>query len=187
LCYARAGTYRFSNVLAKHVWNLEQVMDDVDDWQARMIDELGAKKHDGGWVRIHDAGDFFADWYLEAWCRVAVARPTVTCYAYTKEVSMVRRAQAAGLVPTNLHLLFSLGGREDHLIDLDAERHADVFADVDSLIAAGYADQSADDRLAVLGPERVGIPSNNLKHLRKRQGARSFGELQRDHDARAAR
>jgi hypothetical protein len=184
LCYARSGTYRFSNVKAAHVRNLQYVLDDPAGWEAEMVAELGKPRHCNGWVRIHDAGDFFAAWYLEAWCRIAVARPDVSFYAYTKEVTMTREARAAGLVPPNFAILFSLGGKEDRLIDLDTERHADVFADMDALIDAGYADQSGDDRLAVLGPQRVGIPANNIRHLKKRQGSRSFGELQAEQDAR---
>jgi hypothetical protein len=80
--------------------------------------------------------------------------------------------------------VFSLGGKEDHLIDLNNDRHADVFPDLESLVAAGYSDQSDDDRLAVIGPKRVGIPSNNLKHLRRKQGRMSFGQLQRTIDER---
>jgi len=184
LCYARAGTYNFSNVKAAHVRNLTYVLDRPDEWEAEMIAELGKPRHRDGWVRIHDAGDFFDDWYLAAWCRIAGAHPDVSFYAYTKEVSMVRRAEQAGIVPDNLSIVFSLGGKEDHLIDLGAERHADVFTDVDALIEAGYHDQSEDDRLSVVGPQRVGIPANNIRHLRKRQGSRSFGELQREQDAR---
>jgi hypothetical protein len=183
LCYARAGTYRFSNVLAAHTRNLERTIRDLAGWEADMVAEV-QRYHRGGWVRIHDSGDFYSDEYLRAWCRVAAVCPDTTFYAYTKEVTMTRAVTAEGLVPDNLRLLFSLGGQEDYLLDRDQERHADVFPDVDTLEAAGYADQSDDDRLAVVGPAKVGIPANNLRHLLKRQGGKSFGELQRLLDAK---
>lgn len=186
LCYARSGTYNFRNVKAAHTRHLQYVMDDPAGWEAEMCAEVARPKHDGGWVRIHDAGDFYTVDYLEAWCRIAEATPGVTFYAYTKEVSMVRDVTARGLVPANLLLVFSLGGKEDHLIDLATERHADVFTDPAALVEAGYHDQSDDDRLAVLGPDRVGIPANNIKHLRKRQGPQSFGQLQAEQDRRRA-
>lgn len=44
---------------------------------------------------------------------------------------------------------------------------------------AGYADQADDDRLAVMGPTKVGIVANNLPGASARQGDRSFGEWQR--------
>lgn len=81
--------------------------------------------------------------------------------------------------PENFLWVFSLGGKEDHLLDLEADRHADVFPDAASIEAAGYADQSANDLLCVLHPNhRVGIPANNIKHFKKRQGTETFGSLQ---------
>jgi len=174
LCYARAGTYNFSNDKARHTRNLELVMNHRLEWRDRMIAEVN-RYHRDGWIRIHDAGDFLADWYLELWCEIARACREATFYAYSKEVTMVRAVE----LPDNLLIVFSLGGKQDHLLDLDNDRHADVFPDIESLEAAGYADQSDDDRLSVLGAQKVGIPANNHRHLLKKQGARSFGELQR--------
>ncbi|MFZ3492227.1 GP88 family protein, partial [Streptomyces sp. 5.8] len=80
-----------------------------------------------------------------------------------------------------------VGGREDHLIDLTRERHADVFPDVEALIAAGYSDQTESDLLAVLSKSPlVGIPANRIPHLLKRQGEETFGSLQRALDAKLA-
>ncbi len=180
LCYARTGTYRFSNVLRKHTANLERVLNDRDGWIADMVCEVNTY-HRGRWVRIHDAGDFFSADYLAAWCEITTQCPDTMFYAYTKEVTMTRDRES---IPENLLIVFSLGGKEDHLIDLNNDRHADVFPDLESLVAAGYSDQSDDDRLAVIGPKRVGIPSNNLKHLRRKQGRMSFGQLQRTIDER---
>lgn len=95
-----------------------------------------------------------------------------------EEVALLKRLDAEGAVPANLTVIFSLGGREDDLVDRDHDRHAEVFPDLEALEAAGYADQAADDRLAVLGPPRVGIVANNLPVARRRQGPRSFGAWQ---------
>lgn len=180
LCYPRTGTYRFSNVLARHTANLERVLNDRDGWVDQMVSEVN-RYHRQGWVRIHDSGDFFSADYLDAWCEIAARCPQTTFYAYTKEVTMIREAAS---IPENLLVVFSLGGKQDHLIDREADRHADVFPDLETLVAAGYCDQSSDDRLSVTGSPRVGIPANNLKHLRKRQGTLSFGDLQREMDSR---
>jgi hypothetical protein len=56
-----------------------------------MLTELAAKKFTGAWIRIHDAGDFFSDDYLQAWLRICRARPDLHFYAYTKEVDRFRR------------------------------------------------------------------------------------------------
>ena len=86
--------------------------------------------------------------------------------------------------PPNFRWLYSKGGTEDHLIR-DTGRHADVFPDEESMKAAGYTSQDESDLLAVYGPNpRVGIPANNISHLRRRQGAHSFGDLQEQRDNR---
>ena len=74
LCCARNGTYKFPQVLAKHQRNLVRVLDDLPQWEADMVEELGAAKFRGGkYVRYHDAGDFFSDDYTRAWLSVARA------------------------------------------------------------------------------------------------------------------
>lgn len=43
----------------------------------------------------------------------------------------------------------------------------------------GYLDQSDSDLLAVLLPTtRIGIPANNIRHFRARQGPRTFGDIE---------
>lgn len=187
LCYARSGTYRFSNVLAAHERNLAMVLDDLDGWGQAMAGELAHRRYQGRHVRVHDSGDFFSDDYLSAWLEVMRLRPGVDFYAYTKEVSRFRRL-VEPQPPANFRWVYSLGGREDHLVDRERDRHADVFPDEAAIEAAGYASQDASDLLAVYGPPRVGIPANNIRHLRRQQGADTFGGLQvRDEDRRASR
>lgn len=204
LCYARNGTYLFPKVRAAHVRNLERTLHNLPGWRDDMIRELGKSKYrptgeprlphlldlfdldewalawlvcGGQAVRIHDAGDFYADDYLLAWFAIAGAHPDVLFYAYTKEVSLL---QAHGyLAPLNFRWLYSLGGKEDHLIDPEVDRHADVFPDLNMLAAGGYMDQTESDLLAVLLPTtRIGIPANNIRHFRTRQGSRTFGQIE---------
>jgi len=112
--------------------------------------------------------------------------PGVRFYAYTKAVRRIRRVVAEEGKPDNLDYRFSLGGTEDHLLDLATDRHADVFPDVASLEAAGYLDQSASDLLAARADVKVGMPANRMPALLKRQGQASFGELQQARDAQLA-
>lgn len=188
ICYAKYGTYRFPTVKAKHQRNLERVLSDPDRWMQDMLVELRHKRFSptmqerdlpvqtdpwleewrrvgGQAVRIHDSGDFFSEDYLHRWMSIAEAVPWVLFYAYTKEVSLFLRQTAN--MPANLHVLFSTGGLEDHLIPDDA-RHADVFPTVEEMEAAGYTDQSANDLLAVFLPtNRVGIPANRIAAANK--------------------
>lgn len=183
LCYARVNTYRFPNVLAAHTRNLQRTLDDLDGWTDDMIDELTARRYRGGkWVRIHDAGDFYSDAYTEAWLEVARATPDVTFYAYTREISRFRRIVEPD-PPTNFLWLYSLGGREDHLLNLNRDRHCDVFPTIEAALAAGYTPQEDDDRLSVTLPtNRVAVIANNIPQLRTRQGTSTFGQLQAEHD-----
>lgn len=185
VCYARNGTYLFPAVRAAHMRNLEMVLGDLEGWLRRMTWEV--RRRDPRAVRVHDSGDFFSDEYLLAWFAVAEECPRTRFYAYTKEVTRFRRC--GGAAPRNFRWLYSLGGREDHLIDRDTERHADVFPDADTMSAAGYADQSENDLLAIeLPTTRVGIPANNIPAFRKAMDGRSFGQLQEERDeSRAAK
>ncbi|MER5352545.1 hypothetical protein ABT093_19710 [Kitasatospora sp. NPDC002551] len=185
LCYAVApgSSYRrFPNVLAAHVRNLELVLDEPLEWERRMKAELRGRRYrsPNAWVRIHDAGDFFSDSYVLAWLRIARSAPHVRFYCYTKAISRFLQLVEPDR-PANFLWCASLGGTEDHLVDREHMRHADVFPTIEALEAAGYSDQSASDRLAVLGDPRVGIPANRGTKL---VGAASFGDLQRERDER---
>ena len=112
VCYAKMGTYLFSNVRRRHLQNLEYVLHN-EDWWLEMAAELDHKRfrptgkshdlpHDetdewlhqwitngGRAVRIHDAGDFFDRKYLNAWLCIANCHKDILFYAYTKEVKMI--------------------------------------------------------------------------------------------------
>jgi hypothetical protein len=206
VCYARNGTYRFPKVQAAHVRNLEAVTGDLNAWMTAMMNELDKLKYrptgtprlpeldrahlshavtrllDAGCaaVRIHDAGDFLTEEYLLAWLTIAEATPDVLFYCYTKEVELFHRVLDHGrAAPENFLWVFSMGGRQDHLIDKDTERHAEVFPDADAIEAAGYYSQDDNDLLCVLAPShRIGIPANNIPAFRKRMAGRTFGELE---------
>lgn len=200
VCYAKFGTYQFSNVKARHLRNLEYLLYNRDDWEHQMMVETSHKRmyptgrrhdlpHDpdddylnwwigngGRAIRIHDAGDWFDVDYYDRWCRIATRRPHILFYAYTKEVEMVIRHQSTR--PTNLRVIMSFGGKQDHLIDRDRHRHADVFPTLEALQDAGYWDQSDSDLIAVTAPTtRIGIVSNNLPVARRRFDGRTMSSL----------
>jgi Gene product 88 len=176
LCYARSGTYNFSNVKAAHVRNLELILDDSMGWKTRVSEELKAKRYqENKSIRIHDSGDFFSEEYFLLWVDIAKENPHVFFYAYTKEVAMVKRHQ----LPDNFVIIFSMGGTQDHLVDKENDRHADVFPSMDALIEAGYTDQEESDLLAATLPtNKIGIVVNNIPHLKKKQGQETFATLQ---------
>lgn len=178
-CYARNGSYLWKPVMRRHVQNLEYVIDDLDGWSQQMTAEVAHRRHRGGYVRVHDSGDFFSDEYLTAWLDVARATPDTIFYAYSKEVDRLKRL-AEPDAPSNFLWVYSLGGREDHLIDMDRDRVADVFPDDESMRAAGFSSQDESDLLAVLGPRLVGIPANRIPRFSRKMAGRTFGQWQKE-------
>lgn len=186
-CYALQGTYLFPAVRARHQANLAYVLDDPSGWEAQMLAEVNHRRHRGGYIRIHDAGDFFSADYLAAWLRITRATPEVTFYSYTKEVELFRNLVESD-PPTNFRWVYSFGGTQDESLDDTRDRVADVFPTIEAMEVAGYADQSESDLLAVLGPPLVGIPANNIPQYRKRLAGRTFRQWQREaDDARGTR
>lgn len=76
-----------------------------------------------GPVRIHGDGDYFSLPYMAAWCIVARRRPSQIFYSYTKSITLAVVCHDAGLIPPNLRLTASMGGRWDDL----AQSRPDVF------------------------------------------------------------
>lgn len=182
-CYARAGAYNFGNVKAAHIRNLERTLFDLEAWEADMSAELSHKRYEGGHVRIHDAGDFHSDPYMAAWLRIIRATPGVVFYAYTKEVELFKRMVEPD-APANFRWLYSFGGKQDGLIDESADRVADVFPSFGVMDDAGYSSQNESDLQAIYNENpRVGIPYNNIPHLKKLLAGRTFKEWQAEDDA----
>lgn len=172
-CYAKNGTYKFSNVLKSHIEKLEMVLNDMEGWIEKMNTELSKSKYVGKFIRIHDAGDFFSEEYAKAWIGIALNNPQSTFYAYTKEVALFKNVLAP--LPDNFIVIFSFGGKQDHLIDKENDRHSDVFPDYDEMISLGYNDIGDDDKQAAINPnKKVGLFRNNIKHFIKRMGNKKF-------------
>jgi len=127
-----------------------------------MIKEIGhikrTMKDRQKWQRIHAAGEFYDATYLLKWCAIMKALPHVNFYAYTKAVSVVKFVRDRFGLPENFTVIFSYGGKEDHLIDPSVDRHSFVFKD-DASFDAGYANASDNDMVAV-------DPSNHRIGLR---------------------
>ncbi|MBR7831214.1 hypothetical protein KDK95_33215 [Actinospica sp. MGRD01-02] len=186
VCYARFGTYTWSNVAPAHVANLLFVVEDLPGWEAAMRKELAAEKFKGAYVRIHDAGDFYQDAYLLAWLRIIRDFPETTFYAYTKEILRIRGCIDDPGLPANFITIFSFGGDQDALIDEDNDRIGDVFPTEEAVAEAGYASQLRSDLDAISGSRKVGMAAKQRPQALRRQGARTFREWQREQDRRRA-
>ncbi|MFD7663563.1 hypothetical protein [Streptomyces sp. NPDC059788] len=188
LCYARHGTFQFPGVVRAHQANLRYVLDEPDAWEAQLTTELQHRRYYSGpgpaHVRIHDSGDFFSAAYLHAWIRIVRRTPDVVFYAYTKEIALFEETVRPD-PPPNFYWRYSYGGTQDARIP-PGSPHVDVFPDEESLDQAGYTSQAPSDLRGAYGPETLGIPANNLPHLKKAQGSQTFRALQRAADTAAA-
>lgn len=150
-CYAGvAGTYGFVGSMVKHSRNLNYVMNKPFEFAEQLIHEISVKAKNPKFraVRWHDAGDAFSEGYWGVMKAVMNALPNVKFYAYSKMVSFFKGRTD---IPSNFHVVFSMGGTEDHLIDTENDRHAKVFHTRQALRDAGYSDGTNTDRLAASG------------------------------------
>jgi len=75
-------------------------------------------------IRIHAAGDFYSQEYFDMWLSIAYDNPHIEMWAYTKSLNYwVKRLK---VIPRNLTLTASVGGRLDHLIAEHNLKHAIV-------------------------------------------------------------
>lgn len=133
-------------------------------------------------MRIHDAGDFHSDPYTAAWLRIIRATKDVTFYAYTKEVARFKRMVEPS-PPQNFKWVYSYGGQQDSLIDERTDRVADIFPSYEAMAAEGYSSQDESDLQAIYNKNpRVGIPYNNIPHMKKILAGRTFREWQQSVD-----
>lgn len=144
-CYASKGMYNFKNVKEAHNRNLE--LTKRPNFAELATIELNRKKKVQA-VRIHDGGDMYNAKYLNKWLSVAQMKPDLTFYFYTKRVALLKKYMRDGEIPHNVVVIFSYGGKEDHLIDPNKDRHSYVFRDYDTMIKNGYVDASIDDTVA---------------------------------------
>lgn len=177
-CYAKSGTYQFSNVKKAHIEKLELVLNNRPEWIRMMNEEIAKPKYNGKYIRIHDAGDFFSIDYAVDWLNIAKQNPDVIFYTYTKEVDLFKN-KIPSLIPSNFIVIYSYGGKQDHMIDPEVDRHSDVFYDYDKMIQEGYNDIGEDDKQAAIHPNhRVGLFRNNIPHFIKKQGDKKFSQWQ---------
>lgn len=101
-------------------------------------------------LRLHVAGDFFSQAYLDAWALVCRERPDVLGYAYTK--SLPYWVARLGVLPDNFVLTASEGGRWDHLIGQHGLRSARVLFSEDAAARLGLEIDRDDSHAMRRGP-----------------------------------
>jgi hypothetical protein len=171
-CFAQDGMFKTPGVQNAYEWRYEQTKD-----PKKFVELLEAeiKAHPNMQaLRVHDSGDFYSKEYLNTWLEIAASHPKIHFYAYTKSLPWVKEAQKEGKVPANFTINFSYGGKYDHLIDPEVDRHAKVFKNKEDLEAAGYTDASLDDAVAAKGKaNKIGLVFHSTAGGKK--GAKEWG------------
>lgn len=133
---------------------------------------------DAGIIRIHVAGDFFNEAYFKAWIGMAILNPEILFYAYTK--SLPYWVNNLALIPENMVLTASRGGRMDYMIEAYNLRSVKVVLskyqarklklaiDHDDSHAAIPAKSGKDFALLIHGVQKAGSKAGEaIKKLRK--------------------
>lgn len=142
-CFALGGNYLFKSVKDAQERRLQASKQ--DDFIDVMCQELVTLRV--GAVRVHDAGDYYSEDYLDKWIEIAQRNPSVIFYSYTKSIDFFKSDINTWkkTLPSNMVITFSFGGKRDDLINRETDKHALVFQSLEQLLAFGYQDTSAFD------------------------------------------
>lgn len=163
-CYAKSGAYLFSNVKSAYEARLQATLkpDFIDAVSLELDRILKNKSTKQVYVRIHDSGDYYNLEYFQTWLKIAMKYPNVIFYSYTKMVKMLK----GHFMPSNFKLIFSLGGKQDNLIDQSNDRHSRVFESMTDLVNAGYVNASEHDLIALGENKRIGLLFHHAKSFK---------------------
>lgn len=167
-CYAKSGAYLWDNVKQAYEKRLTLTQDAarffvvMSDAISKKIKAAKGKKVT---IRIHDSGDFYSIEYFNQWQKIMKQFESVSFYAYTKQIDMFKNQIGLNNLPDNFTLIFSFGGKQDNLIDVNNDRHSLVFETIEQLTAAGYVNASDDDFLAIGQGKKIGLVYHGAKNF----------------------
>ena len=139
-CYARKSAYTWSNV--KPAFERRYELTKTSDFIVEMNAEIQKRKPQ--YVRVHDSGDYYSREYLQKWIEIAKANPDVRFYSYTNMVELLKEIT----LPENYDIIYSMSGKQKHMINTEVDRHARIFSNNIELLKFGYVDTSEIDLYA---------------------------------------
>ena len=139
-CYARKSAYTWSNV--KPAFERRYELTKTSDFIVEMNAEIQKRKPQ--YVRVHDSGDYYSREYLQKWIEIAKANPDVRFYSYTNMVELLKEIT----LPENYDIIYSMSGKQKHMINTEVDRHARIFSNSIELLKFGYIDTSEIDLYA---------------------------------------
>lgn len=169
-CYACQGCFNFGLSMIAHTRCLQAYLNHPKHTAEKIIAEIKSKRKLKAF-RIHDSGDFFNVTYAKWWFDICRELPDIQFYAYTKCVGWMKNTMLGAYVPDNLTLIYSYGGKEDHLIDPNHDRHSRVFRTHAAMKAAGYHDTTkTDDAAADPSIKKIGLVYHGTMGVDKAMG-----------------
>lgn len=164
-CYAASAEVMYKHTREMRWDNLDNVRKALrrgPDICAQRL--LGALPSRAKVIRIHTSGDFFSEAYMRAWFIVARECPDLHFYAYTKSLKVLDRVR--DLIPANMHINISMGGKFDAMVDSFSLPRAHVVASelvalrrglkVDTTDGIACSNNTDDFALVVHGTQPVG-------------------------------
>jgi len=143
-CYARKGSFIWTNT--KKAYEKRYLLTKEKSlFIEKMTNAIERRK--ASHVRIHDSGDFYNFEYINSWFEIINKFSNVQFYAYTKSKILFDKLTES--IPENLTLIFSLGSKNDKLINESKDRHSKIFESETDLINAGYINASKNDLIAI--------------------------------------
>lgn len=110
-CYALKGRFRFQNVKNNMAANYAAYREDPDTYFADIKREIDNGMVVYSYFRWHSAGDIVDMRYLQGMVDVANALNRTSFLAFTKKYELVNEYIASGgVIPDNLHIVFSAWG-----------------------------------------------------------------------------
>ena len=175
LCYARQGRYTMSSVQAPRERNLARLLDTAanNEWAwldvvCDLVDDIKRLPKRVKLIRVHDSGDYFDPIYMRAWLDVAQQCPDITFYCYTKMILDYQWYMSNGLIPLNMLMVQSVGGKQDSHID-PLLPHSRIFPTHADMLAAGYIDGTHTDKPAYSGARCIGLVYHGTRKLTQAQ------------------
>jgi hypothetical protein len=103
-CYAHKQTRRFEAVRASRLSNYhESLKDDFSENMISLIQKYSKRKAFRKMVRIHEAGDFYSQTYVDKWIRITTQLPDIKFLAFTKSFHL-----DFSKAPSNLSIIYSI-------------------------------------------------------------------------------
>jgi len=154
-CYATKGLYAMPSAKRAYEFRFKQTKSPY--FYVMMQYEIESLPVRPTHIRIHDSGDFYNKQYALKWYDIAHNNQDIVFYGYTKRIDIFKDIGMHPL-PKNLKLIFSYGGKLDHLINPNEDRHSYIFGDIESLERSGYHNATHNDLEALYEDNhRIGL------------------------------